>query len=67
MTYRCEYHHLALGVLASIFAFDVVFHRIRGNAWLKMPWMHVKLGFVFFAFVSLYHSQMPSDIQTVAK
>jgi hypothetical protein len=29
--------------------------------------MHVKLGFVFFAFVSLYHSQMPSDIQTVAK
>jgi uncharacterized membrane protein len=36
-----------------------------GKTWLQMPWMHVKLGFVFaLLFISW---QMPSDIQTIAK
>ncbi|KGO87520.1 CopD family protein [Flavobacterium suncheonense] len=40
-------------VLASIFAFLMLFGTTLGNAWLKMPWMHVKLGFVFLLY--LYH------------
>lgn len=40
-------------VLASIFAFWMLFGTTMGNAWLKMPWMHVKLGFVFLLY--LYH------------
>ncbi|ESU29906.1 hypothetical protein FLJC2902T_03860 [Flavobacterium limnosediminis JC2902] len=40
-------------VLASIFAFWMLFGTELGSAWLKMPWMHVKLGFVFLLY--LYH------------
>nr|WP_315197706.1 CopD family protein [uncultured Flavobacterium sp.] len=40
-------------VLASIFAFWMLFFTPMGNAWLQMPWMHVKLGFVFVLY--LYH------------
>jgi putative membrane protein len=31
----------------------MLFFTDMGNAWLKMPWMHVKLGFVFVLY--LYH------------
>ena len=34
-------------VLASIFAFWMLFFTDLGRSWLQMPWMHVKLGFVF--------------------
>ncbi|WP_316634851.1 CopD family protein [uncultured Flavobacterium sp.] len=40
-------------ILASIFAFWMLFFTDLGNAWLKMPWMHVKLCFVFLLY--LYH------------
>lgn len=40
-------------VLASVFAYWMLFGTAMGNAWLKMPWMHVKLGFVFLLY--LYH------------
>jgi putative membrane protein len=40
-------------ILASIFAFWMLFFTELGNAWLQMPWMHVKLGFVFLLY--LYH------------
>jgi len=40
-------------VLSSIFAFWMLFFTDLGSAWLKMPWMHVKLGFVFVLY--LYH------------
>jgi uncharacterized membrane protein len=40
------YYYLAIGSLSSFLLFlDVVFPP-TGNAWLQMPWMHVKLGFV---------------------
>jgi len=40
-------------VLASIFAFLMLFFTDLGNFWLKMPWMHVKLAFVFLLYI--YH------------
>jgi len=40
-------------ILASIFAFWMLFFTDLGRAWLSMPWMHVKLGFVFLLY--LYH------------
>lgn len=40
-------------ILASIFAFWMLFFTDLGNAWLQMPWMHVKLSFVFVLY--LYH------------
>ncbi|MFH6992942.1 CopD family protein [Flavobacterium sp. FlaQc-48] len=40
-------------ILASVFAFWMLFFTDLGNAWLKMPWMHIKLGFVFLLY--LYH------------
>jgi putative membrane protein len=40
-------------ILASIFAFWMLFFTDLGRAWLHMPWMHVKLGFVFLLY--LYH------------
>lgn len=39
-------------ILASIFAFSLLYLM---PAWLQMPWMHVKLGFVFLLY--LYHWQ----------
>jgi putative membrane protein len=40
-------------VITSIFAFWMLFGTNLGNQWLKMPWMHVKLTFVFLLY--LYH------------
>ena len=40
-------------ILASIFAFWMLFFTPLGKSWLQMPWMHVKLGFVFVLY--LYH------------
>ena len=40
-------------VLASIFAFWMLFFTAAGKVWLSQPWMHVKLGFVFLLY--LYH------------
>ncbi|WP_281238334.1 CopD family protein [Flavobacterium praedii] len=40
-------------ILASIFAFWMLFFTDIGAAWLQMPWMHVKLLFVFILY--LYH------------
>jgi putative membrane protein len=54
MTYRLWYIITwPSAVLASIFAFWMLFFTDLGNAWLKMPWMHVKLGFVLVLY--LYH------------
>lgn len=54
MTYRLWYIITwPSAVLASIFAFWMLFFTPTGNAWLQMPWMHVKLGFVFVLY--LYH------------
>jgi len=54
MTYRLWYIITwPSAVLASIFAFWMLFFTPMGNAWLQMPWMHVKLGFVFVLY--LYH------------
>lgn len=40
-------------ILASFFAFWMLFFTPLGKAWLTMPWMHVKLCFVFLLY--LYH------------
>ena len=40
-------------IITSIFAFYMLFFTDLGNGWLKMPWMHIKLGFVFLLY--LYH------------
>lgn len=40
-------------VLASFFAFWMLFFTEIGQVWLSQPWMHVKLGFVFLLY--LYH------------
>ena len=54
MTYRLWYIITwPSAVLASLFAFWMLFFTELGNAWLQMPWMHVKLGFVLALF--LYH------------
>jgi putative membrane protein len=54
MTYRLWYIITwPSAVLASLFAFWLVFFTEIGRFWLQMPWMHVKLGFVFLLY--LYH------------
>ena len=54
MTYRLWYIITwPSAILASIFAFWMLFFTSIGKAWLLMPWMHVKLGFVFLLY--LYH------------
>ncbi|CAM3762782.1 CopD family protein [Flavobacterium cucumis] len=40
-------------VLASLFAFWMLFFTEVGQVWLNQPWMHVKLAFVFLLY--LYH------------
>lgn len=40
-------------ILASLFAFWMLFFTDLGNSWLQMRWMHVKLAFVFLLY--LYH------------
>ena len=54
MTYRLWYIITwPSAILASIFAFWMLFFTDRGNIWLQFSWMHVKLGFVFVLY--LYH------------
>lgn len=54
MTYRLWYIITwPSAVLASFFAFWMLFFTEMGQAWLQMPWMHVKLCFVFILY--LYH------------
>ncbi len=54
MTYRLWYIITwPSAILASIFAYWMLFFTALGNAWLQMPWMQVKLGFVFALY--LYH------------
>ena len=54
MTYRLWYIITwPSAVLASIFAYWMLFFTPIGQSWLTMPWMHVKLGFVFALY--LYH------------
>ncbi len=56
MTYRMWYIITwPSAILASIFAFWMLFFTDLGRAWLQMPWMHVKLGFVFLLY--LYHAK----------
>lgn len=51
-------------VLASIFAFWMLFFTDLGVAWLKMPWMHIKLAFVFILFLyQLKCQQIFSQLQ----
>ena len=58
MTYRLWYIITwPSGILASIFGFWMLFFTDLGNSWLHMPWMHVKLGFVFLLY--LYHWKQP--------
>lgn len=42
-------------ILASLFAFYLLFFTIRGSAWLTQPWMHVKLAFVVLLYI--YHAK----------
>lgn len=54
MTYRLWYIITwPSAILASIFAFWMLFFTDQGNIWLQFSWMHVKLGFVFVLY--LYH------------
>jgi putative membrane protein len=54
MTYRLWYIITwPSAVLTSIFAFWMLFFTDIGQVWLQMPWMQVKLGFVFALY--LYH------------
>jgi len=54
MTYRLWYIITwPSAILASIFAFWMLFFTDLGKAWLQLPWMQVKLGFVFLLY--LYH------------
>jgi protoporphyrinogen IX oxidase len=56
MTYRLWYIITwPSAVLASFFAFWMLFFTELGHAWLQMPWMQVKLGFVFVLY--LYHGK----------
>jgi putative membrane protein len=65
MTYRLWYIITwPSAVLASFFAFWMIFFTELGHGWLSQPWMHVKLGFVFVLY--LYHGkcqQIYSDMQ----
>jgi len=52
MTYRLWYIITwPSSILASLFAFWMLFFTDLGKAWLHMPWMHVKLGFVFLLYL----------------
>lgn len=54
MTYRLWYIITwPSAILASIFAFWMLFGTTPGATWLQESWMHVKLGFVFLLY--LYH------------
>ena len=54
MTYRLWYIITwPSAIVTSIFAFWMLFFTEMGQVWLKQPWMHVKLVFVFLLY--LYH------------
>ncbi len=54
MTYRLWYIITwPSAIITSIFAFWMLFFTDLGKAWFQMPWMHVKLCFVFLLY--LYH------------
>lgn len=56
MTYRLWYIITwPSAILSGFFAFWMLFYTDLGKAWLLMPWMHVKLGFVFLLY--LYHAK----------
>jgi putative membrane protein len=57
MTYRLWYIITFSAILQVFCVFDAVFTDL-GKAWLQMPWMHVKLGFVFALY--LYHGKCPN-------
>jgi putative membrane protein len=42
------------------FAYWMLFFTDLGQAWLQMPWMHVKLGFVFALSIMV----MPTNFQS---
>lgn len=52
MAYRLWYIITWPGaILASFFAFWLLFFTEMGGVWLRMPWMQVKLGFVFVLYL----------------
>ena len=66
MTYRLWYIITwPSAILASIFAFWMLFFTDLGKAWLQMSWMHVKLGFVFALY--LYHLKCHQIYKQLAK
>jgi putative membrane protein len=54
MTYRLWYYHMAFCYIGKFLRIGCFFTDL-GKAWLQMPWMHVKLGFVFALY--LYHGK----------
>jgi putative membrane protein len=63
MTYRLWYIITwPSAILASLFAFSLLYLM---PAWLQMPWMHVKLGFVFLLY--LYHLKCHQMYQQLQK
>jgi putative membrane protein len=56
MTYRLWYIITwPSALLASFFGLWMLLFTDLGKAWLLMPWMHVKLGFIFLLY--LYHAK----------
>ena len=52
-------------VLASVFAFWMLFFTEIGQAWLQQPWMHVKLAFVLLLYI--YHLKCHQIFQNLQK
>ena len=52
-------------VLASVFAFWMLFFTEIGQVWLQQPWMHVKLAFVLLLY--LYHLKCHQIFQNLQK
>jgi putative membrane protein len=60
MTYRLWYITWPSAIL-EYFAYWMLLFTDLGKAWLQMPWMHVKLGFVFALY--LYHGKIFNQLQ----
>ena len=52
-------------VLASAFAFWMLFFTEIGQVWLQQPWMHVKLAFVLLLYI--YHLKCHQIFQNLQK
>ena len=66
MQYRLWYIiTLPSAVLASIFAFWMLFFTPLGQSWLQQPWMHVKLAFVLLLYI--YHLKCHQIFQNLQK